>query len=254
MKPIFFCWSFALIMSMVQAQNNCTNRLLYKVIDGKNVWKFKDTIQSVVAFRAGLAVDADGSPRAYHPDSKSGLDNLGNAGSPGNWWALVTDNGKSSGKPIIQGPKDPAPGFYVSATALFDTAFGLKNPRRYVNAETVPYFVIPSDFASDAKTKVNIRKGDIALVINTKNNKRSFAIYGDVGPRGKIGEGSIKLAQNLGINASARNGGISTKDLVFIVFENSGYRIPLTEVQVQNRGTELLQKIDLNKILTCLPQ
>jgi hypothetical protein len=33
---------------------------------------------------------------------------------PGNWWALVTRNGR----PIVQGADDPAPGFYVSTTTL----------------------------------------------------------------------------------------------------------------------------------------
>ena len=250
---IIYCLCLLMTAVLMQAQNNCTNRALYKVIDNKNVWKFTDSL-NVLAFRAGLAVDADGSPRAYHPDSKSGLDHLGNAGSTGNWWALVTDNGKSSGTPIVQGSIDPAPGYYVSATALVDTTYKVRDPRRYVNAETVPYFVLPGDFFTNAKVKTNIRKGDIALIINTKNNKQSFAIYGDVGPRGKIGEGSIKLAQNLGINASARNGGISTHDLVFIVFENSGYRTSLTEAQIQKRGSELLRNINLNNLVACLPK
>src|SRR5271165_3204735 len=71
-----------------------------------------------IVWEGGMQIDADGSPRAYNPVSSKGLDALGNAGRPGNWWALATVNGKSSGKPVIQGPSDPAPGFYVSTTAL----------------------------------------------------------------------------------------------------------------------------------------
>src|ERR1041385_3104569 len=75
---------------------------------------------SVFFYESGLMIDADGAYRAYHPDDKPGLDNLGNAGRPGNWWALVTDNGEPSGNPIIQGASDPAPGFYISTTSLED--------------------------------------------------------------------------------------------------------------------------------------
>jgi hypothetical protein len=47
---------------------------------------------SAFFYEAGLIIDADGSPHAYHPDGRSGLDNLGNAGRPGNWWALVSSS------------------------------------------------------------------------------------------------------------------------------------------------------------------
>src|SRR5262249_26952383 len=87
---------------------------------------FWSTSSSVPAFfyTAGLAIDADGAFRAYNPHDVLGLDSLAHAGHPGNWWALVTDNGRPSGHPVVQGNSDPAPGFYVSATALYD-------PRRH---------------------------------------------------------------------------------------------------------------------------
>jgi hypothetical protein len=39
---------------------------------------------------------------------------LAHAGHRGNWWALVTNNEKVSGTPVVQGAADPAPGYYVS--------------------------------------------------------------------------------------------------------------------------------------------
>lgn len=57
--------------------------------------------RSAYFFEAGMAIDADGAYRAYHPTPGKGLDFLANAGSPGNWWALVTDNGKRSGNPVL---------------------------------------------------------------------------------------------------------------------------------------------------------
>jgi hypothetical protein len=87
------------------------------------------TAQSIVAwsapapgrgffYKSGLAIDADGAARANHPNDQLGLDSLAHAGHRGNWWALVTDNEKTSGTPVVQGPADPAPGYYVSTTAL----------------------------------------------------------------------------------------------------------------------------------------
>ncbi|MGV3531106.1 MAG: hypothetical protein ACO1QR_01960, partial [Chthoniobacteraceae bacterium] len=93
-----------------------------------------------LAWISGLAVDADGSPRAYHPESRKGLDALANAGNPGNWWGVACD---ARGVPFVQGADDPAPGYYVSTTALCDTRFPASSCRRYVDAETIPYIVLP---------------------------------------------------------------------------------------------------------------
>src|SRR6478672_475871 len=93
-----------------------------------------------LSWSSGLAVDADGAPRAYHPDSRRGLDALATAGKPGNWWGVACDE---RGIPFLQGADDPAPGFYVSTTALQDSRFPVHSCRRYVNAEAIPYIVLP---------------------------------------------------------------------------------------------------------------
>jgi hypothetical protein len=89
------------------------------------------------------------SPRSAF--NKSGLDYLANAGKPGNWWALVTDNGKSSGNPVVQSSSDPAPSFYISTTSLEDSSVGREDPRRYVNAEWINFFVLPGKLGLGAK-------------------------------------------------------------------------------------------------------
>src|SRR5207302_10540413 len=99
-------------------------------------------------FTSKMSVDADGSPRAYHPDNHSGLDNLANAGHPGNWWAIVTDNGKKNGTPVIQGANDPAPGYYVSTTSLQDDTKRSTDPNRYVDAEVIPFIALPPEVFS----------------------------------------------------------------------------------------------------------
>lgn len=158
---------------------------------------------NVISFTAGFQVDADGSPRAYHPaGSPPGLDYLANAGHDGNWWGLAT---YSSGQPIVQGEADSAPGFYVSTTALQNPKYGIADPRRYTNSETVSFIVLPSNFP--AKVPLG------AKCAVTFMGNRALAIYADIGPRFQLGEGSIALAKYLGINSDPKRGGTEEKML-----------------------------------------
>src|SRR5436305_15201276 len=77
---------------------------------------------SAFFYESGMMIDADGGYHAYHLDNKSGLDYLGNAGTPGNWWALLTDNGKLSGNPVVHTSSDLSPGFDISTTSLEDSS------------------------------------------------------------------------------------------------------------------------------------
>jgi hypothetical protein len=166
-------------------------------------------------FNAGLKIDADGAPNAYNPDSAKGLDRLANAGHPGNWWGLVTD---AAGNPIIQGPNDPAPGFYVSKTALGDGT----SLHPYVDSTQIPYISLPPE----AKKAAGMRLGDSVVVVNTTNGKVVEAILADVGPVGKIGEGSIKLAQDLGIGSTPRRGGVDSRSVTYFLFPGSMHKRP----------------------------
>lgn len=158
---------------------------------------------NVVSFRAGMTINADGSPHAYHPaGSPPGLDYLANAGHPGNWWGIAT---YPDGSPYIQNTGDPAPGFYVSTTAFQNPAYGVSDPRRYVDSERVPFIVLPSNFP------VKVELGAKCYV--TYNGKRTGAIYADIGPRFQLGEGSIALAKVLGINPDPKRGGTEDKML-----------------------------------------
>jgi Fungal chitosanase of glycosyl hydrolase group 75 len=179
-----------------------------------------------------MSIDADGSPRAYHPrGSPPGLDDLANAGTPGHFFGIVTD---VTGRPVVQRRGDPAPGFFVSTTALEDTSHPRTSPRRYVNSSTIPYIVLPTR----ALEPTGARLGDLASVWNRRTEKLSHAIIADVGPRGRIGEGSIALARRLGINASAISGGQSG-DVVFIVFPGSGNRRPRPFADIKAKAAPL---------------
>jgi hypothetical protein len=156
-----------------------------------------------VSFRAGITIDADGSPRAYAPAGSGlrGLDHLANAGRPGNWWGIAT----SEHGPYIQGEDDPRPGFYVSTTSYQRRGFDLHDPRRYLDSEQVPFIVVPAQLR---RMVAPIVLGCRALVTDLHTGKEVAAIVGDFGPATHLGEGSIALALELGINADPRTGGI----------------------------------------------
>ena len=184
-------------------------------------------------YESGMTIDADGAPNAYHPDN-TGLDDLANAGTPGRWEGLAKN---ADGEPIIQGPNDPFPGYYVSATALADRSKPVNDPTRYVDASRIPFVVLPGGMAR----QLGARPGDFAVVFNQRNGKSSYAIFGDVGPYDRIGEGSVALAENLGIRSDARNGG-TRRGILYLVFPGSGNREPRTIEEISAEGQKLLQE------------
>jgi hypothetical protein len=172
-----------------------------------------------------MEADSDGAPNAYAPAGSgiTTLDYLGNAGHPdrwldensdvvtdaellvrleggekidgyhfqkADWYGLVCD---AAGEPVIQTASDPCPGCYVSPTALQSVLYPVNDPRRYVNADEIPYISVPPEILA-----LGVRKGDLAIA--RLGTKRAGAVVGDVGPRGKIGEGSLALHRALGFD------------------------------------------------------
>lgn len=175
------------------------------------------TIEAIPVYWDGLKltwtghgrVDADGSPRAYGPDN-TGLDYTANAGHPGNWYGVVTDNGRHFGQPWVQGPDEPYPGLWVSTTTYEDTQYPERDTRRYLDAEKVPYIVIPGILR---RALPGVLIGAQGEVTNTRTGQCVRAVVGDVGPDDKIGEFSIALLGALGIKNGARAGGTDEKIL-----------------------------------------
>jgi len=193
-------------------------------------------------FTAGMTIDADGAPRAYHPPligrpggAPPGLDDLRNAGRPGHWFGIVTDN---QGKPVVQRRGDPAPGFYVSATSLVQRGpFAAGDPRRYVDASTIPFFVLPGP----ALHTGHARLGDFGAVWNRHTEKLAFAIFADIGPTTRIGEGSIALARELGIPDSPLSGG-ADDGISYVVFAGSGNGFARPPIQIRANSQKLLER------------
>jgi hypothetical protein len=186
---------------------------------------------SAFFYESGMTIDADGAPNAYHPENV-GLDDLANAGTPGRWEGLAKD---ADGEPYIQGPDDPFPGFYVSETALADRSKAANDPTRYVDASRIPFIVLPGGTVR----QLGARPGDFAVVFNPRNGKSAYAIFGDVGPFDRIGEGSMALAENLGIRSDARNGG-ARRGILYLVFPGSGNGRPRGLEEIHSEGERLL--------------
>jgi hypothetical protein len=116
-------------------------------------------------------------------------------------------------------------------TSLHDSA------GRALDASLTPFFVLPAWFA----IKHNIDKGDYAAI--TWRGKLSFAIYGDAGPKRKIGEASLLVHDHLGnpnfVNGKYRNIGIDA-GVQTLVFPRSGDGSVPSADEIQARGRELL--------------
>jgi hypothetical protein len=216
------------------------------------VWQLLD--RQAFFFISGMTIDADGSPNAYHPHDAAddaaddtaddaGLDELANAGKPGDWNGIITDR---DGDPLIQQERDPYPGYYISCTSLSDKTKTFTDPTRYVDASKIPYVVLPQEVAD----RGGARLGDFAVVVNLGNGKSSFAIYADIGT---LGEGSVALANALGIQSDARHGGESD-GILYLVFPGSGNRRPRTIGEIQSAGEKLLmdQWDEMTKVSSCV--
>jgi hypothetical protein len=192
------------------------------------IWRLPES--PAFFFASGMTIDADGAPNAYNPEN-TGLDDLANAGEPGHWQGVIQDE---HGNPYVQGPTDPFPGYYVSCTALSDRTKNFADPTRYVDSSKIPYIVLPRDVARLS----GARLGDFAIVFNLRSGKSSYAIFADIGT---LGEGSIALADNLGIWSNARQGG-RRGGILYLVFSGSGNGQPRTVEEINEQGDKTFQK------------
>jgi hypothetical protein len=140
-----------------------------------------------------MDVDVDGAPNAYGPRGTHPLDYLKDARLEGHFWAPIVGFVMYDGKPLLQGPHDPAPGYYISTTAYTDTSrTGERDVLRYVDATKINYIVL-----GRAAKKRGARLGDFVAVYSLKTRQSVFGIVADDGnPSGD--EGSLHLLQALG--------------------------------------------------------
>jgi hypothetical protein len=120
-------------------------------------------------------------------------------------------------RPILQGPHDPFPGYYISQTAFADIANqNQRDPRRYVDARNINYVV-----RGDAAKRRGVKVGDFVSVYSKRTHKSVFAIVGDTGnPTGD--EGSLHLLQDLGYPFhDGKNDSVERPEIVIRFYPNS---------------------------------
>lgn len=193
------------------------------VVEGKTLFK-----------SAILNVDADGAPNAYRIDGKGlsytcdgvvAFENGHRVTSDtdkDHWqqkcqaaWAKAKATGDYSGVAIFgflfdkekglvkQGEGDPLPDVaYVSITSMSIPGASSTSQRQYVDATLIPYVVLPKAYAA----RHRIQYGTLALVFRPKTNAYAFAVFAD---KGKFGEASIKLHENLGSKPIVKRFGVS---------------------------------------------
>lgn len=235
-----------------------------KTIDGVDVWKLASG--KAVFFTSDLDVDADGCATAYGPNN-SGLDHNGNAQDPvssGKWnpSVLLLDKNK---QPVPQKAGDPAPGFYICFSSLKAPTLPVAEPRKYVDALTVPFSVLPGGAFAGAQ------EGDAAMIIDLKNKKVIKCIVGDRGPKAKTGEASIlavgMLADNLtakqvadaakkdklkGLKCNPRNGGLSGvkyRYFRYIFFPGTTMTWPKTQAEIEAKVDGALASLTPDEII-----
>lgn len=165
-----------------------------------------------------MDVDVDGAPNAYGPPGTQTLDILANA------HYLNRANKEIVGylvdehnQPIVQGPDDPFPGYYISQTAFTDPANpNEKDPRRYVDARKINYVV-----RGEAARKQGVKVGDFVAVYSKRTRKSVFGIVGDTGnPSGD--EGSLHLLQSLGYPFhNGKEDAVETPEIIIRFYPNS---------------------------------
>jgi Fungal chitosanase of glycosyl hydrolase group 75 len=155
--------------------------------DARNQAKQLVQTSAGIYLRSGMAVDADGSPRARQ----------------------------------------------IDPTGQTSTSMRYAD-NRSVNAEVVPYMVLPGG----AYQRFGVQLGDMVLVRNKDNGKMAVAVFADVGPRNKTGEGSMELAREVGLNPSPTHGGTSRPSIEYLVLPNTHGTKPRNEQELLARIAE----------------
>jgi len=85
-----------------------------------------------------------------------------------------------------------------------------------LDSARLPYVVVPSVNATWDFRGAGIDGGTVAAVVH--GDKVAYAVVGDIGPENMIGEGSYRLAEQLGIDPDPATGGVSGAVVDFILF------------------------------------
>ncbi len=163
------------------------------------------------------------------------------------FWTSTDENGnvnafghKAPAAICADGAPESVAGDTYQATTSFQFTDGSQ-----INADEIPYVVLPREsigkdkngntiWASPDRAKgtpfynAGIQRGDYVRITNPANGKTAYAIYGENGPSGQVGEISMAAARELGINPSPISGGFTnmtdSQYLNYEFFPGSGKR------------------------------
>ncbi|MFJ8109576.1 glycoside hydrolase family 75 protein [Streptomyces sp. NPDC096132] len=144
-----------------------------------------------------------------------------------------TDNGAPATVPVCGTPEavywtadmdidcDGRPGPHCNSSNdpwFSDATAFTQSDGRYLSAETLPYIVVPGASTVWDYREYGVRGGSVAAVVY--RDRVQYAVVGDVGPYGIIGEASYATAAALGIRPDPQGGG-APSGVTYIVFKNS---------------------------------
>ena len=213
-------WAFALSVTVVSRAQNGNEHPFFEILTHR------------------MDVDVDGAPNAYGPPGTRTLDILLDAHylnrADRKIVGYLIDE---HGRPILQGPKDPFPGYYISQTAFTDIENqNERDPRRYVDARNINYVV-----RGDLARRRGVRVGDFVSVYSKRTRRGVFAIVGDTGnPTGD--EGSLHLMQDLGYPFhDGKNDSVEKPEIVIRFYPNSNpkHRFFFTQAELDEAATKL---------------
>ncbi len=194
--------------------------------------------------RTRMEIDVDGAPNAYGPPGMKTLDDLINAHyrerSENSIVGYLLE-GNDPSKPVIQGPGDPYPGYYVSTTAFADRAVkNERDPLKYLDATKINYVVLGTK-----AQQLGARVGDFVAVYSLRHKRAVYGLVGDSGnPTGE--EGSLHLLQDLGYDfRDGREGSVEGGDIVVRFFPGSNPKHQF--FRTQEALDEAAQKLGLSR-------
>ncbi|MFE2637065.1 glycoside hydrolase family 75 protein [Streptomyces scopuliridis] len=129
---------------------------------------------------------------------------------------------------------NPSADPYYQDTTAYTQADG-----RALNPEELPYIVVPLSSSIWNFRSSGIRGGSVAAVIH--RDKVEYAVVGDTGPPGIIGEASYATARALDIVPDPAGGGVPS-GVTYIVFKDSEISRLDDQETITRRGDELAKQ------------
>lgn len=171
-----------------------------------------------VFFTADADIDADGAngqngAQAAYKSDDSGSELLANGGMQLKHGKVICAKNWARDIVILDTDNEPkifAGGIIASQTWYRHPGKAPSDSAAYVDAETIPYIVVPSMIVQGT---AGVVRGCKARV--TWKGKSVDCVVADKGPAGKIGELSIAAARALGMPASPRSGGTERQEVLY---------------------------------------